>query len=155
MVARGALTGPGQPDLRMPQAAPDPRDAAREWADACHAQLDEADRDMVRLETLISQASDTLMESFRHIEERWRTAPEEGPAAVNEAVNRAVSALQFQDLATQLVGHARKRIAVADQGLKKLVVLPSVGAGADWGTPPQLAAPVGHANLDIGTVELF
>ena len=81
--------------------------------------------------------------------------PWEGEMLVDEEVGRAVTALQFHDLATQLLGHARKRIAVAEEGLKKLTVLPLSGTAADWGAPPDLAAPVGHANLETGTVELF
>jgi hypothetical protein len=128
---------------------------ARQWAEACHLQLGEADRDMVRLETLISQAARTLAQSFGAIERRWRAIPREGPGAVTDEVNRAVAALQFHDLATQLLGHARKRIAVADEGLRKLTVLPMTGHRSDWGSPPELPPPVGHANLEVGSVELF
>jgi hypothetical protein len=140
----------------MPSCRPgDPGHPARQWAEACHEQLGEADRDMVRLEQLISQAAQTLLESFAAIDRRWHAIPVDGPGAIAEEVNRAVAALQFQDLATQLLGHARKRIAVADEGLKKLTILPLTGEAPDWGAPPELSAPVGHANLDTGSVDLF
>lgn len=131
------------------------REAAQVWANACHAQLNEAESDMRRLETLITQTANTLYASFQTIEQRWKDRPADGGGLVDEEVGRAVTALQFHDLATQLLGHARRRIAVAEEGLKKLTVLPLTGTAADWGTPPDLAAPVGHANLETGTVELF
>ena len=131
------------------------REAAQVWANACHAQLSEAECDMHRLEMLITQTAQTLYASFQTIEQRWKDRKADGQMLVDEEVGRAVTALQFQDLATQLLGHARKRIAVAEEGLKKLTVLPLTGSAAEWGAPPDLAAPVGHANLETGTVELF
>ncbi len=130
-------------------------DLARQWAQACHAQLGEADLDMVRLEALISQAAATLLDSFQAIERRWRAIPVEGMSAVDEDVNRAVSALQFHDLATQLLAHARKRIAVANEGLARLTVEPGREEGRRWEAPPALGGPVGHANLETGSVDLF
>jgi len=136
-------------------ASDTPREAAQRWADACQAQLSEAETDMRRLETLITQTAQTLYASFQTIERRWKERPSEGEMLVDEEVGRAVTALQFHDLATQLLGHARKRLAVAEEGLRKLTVLPVNGTVTDWGAPPELAAPVGHANLETGTVELF
>ena len=139
----------------QPNASDSAREAAQVWANACHAQLNEAESDMRRLETLITQTANTLYASFQTIEQRWKDRRPDGEMLVDEEVGRAVTALQFHDLATQLLGHARKRIAVAEEGLKKLTVLPLAGTAADWGAPPDLAAPVGHANLETGTVELF
>ena len=136
-------------------ASENAREAAQVWANACHAQLSEAECDMHRLETLITQTAQTLSASLQTIEQRWKDRKAEGEMLVDEEVGRAVTALQFHDLATQLLGHARKRIAVAEEGLKKLTVLPLTGSAAEWGVPPELVAPVGHANLETGTVELF
>jgi hypothetical protein len=140
----------------QPHASENPREAAQVWANACHAQLNEAEGDMRRLETLITQTAQTLFASFQTLEQRWKDrGTADGAMLVDEEVGRAVTALQFEDLATQLLGHARKRIAVAGEGLRKLTVLPPSGPAGEWGTPPELAAPVGHANLETGSVELF
>lgn len=151
-----ALPGPRGTDRQMHATAREcADDLARQWARACHAQLGEADREMLRLEALISQAAHTLLDSFQAIERRWRAIPVEGLGAVDEDVNRAVSALQFHDLATQLLGHARKRIAVANEGLARLALEPGRIVPQPWEAPPGPGGPVGRANLEAGTVELF
>jgi methyl-accepting chemotaxis protein len=82
-------------------------------------------------------------------------------AQMESAVNQAVTALQFQDLASQLIGHTLVRLDEADRALSRL-------SGHDAGTAEQeLAAsverirlatshnPVQQAAMSSGTVELF
>ncbi|MDP2399235.1 MAG: hypothetical protein Q8M53_12890 [Burkholderiales bacterium] len=120
-----------------------------------------------RLRSLIDDASARLMTSFDVIgtfaKNRRESVPDGLDAAGGEielAVSNAVSALQFQDMATQLVGHAAQRIELLEKIAELLGRLPEVSvdeltaAVADT-TCDQHTGPVGQACMTGGSVELF
>lgn len=108
--------------------------------------------DLERLKTLIAEAGDRLAASFAVIGEVVpRTAGDESRRRrVEQAVAVAVTALQFQDMATQLTQHAQNRLAVLQACLKTL---------SDGEADPLLATtrmqPVRQAGMGAGSIELF
>jgi hypothetical protein len=65
--------------------------------------------DLERLKALINDAGERLMISFNQVASMLPAMDFDARqrAQVNEAVRAAVTALQFQDMATQLTGHAQ------------------------------------------------
>lgn len=107
--------------------------------------------DLERLKTLIAEAGDQLAASFgvvgaavgalgRDDAERRRLAG---------AVATAVTALQFQDMATQLTAHAQRRLAALQDCLRVL------GAAADPLAANTRLQPVKQAGMGAGSIELF
>jgi hypothetical protein len=70
-----------------------------------------ATNDLDRLQTLLSHACDELMVSFHGASERIRALDPSGDAfeGVLERLGGAITALQFQDMASQLIAHTHKR----------------------------------------------
>lgn len=108
--------------------------------------------DLERLKALIAEAGDKLAASFAVIGEAVsRTADDESKERrVEQAVAVAVTALQFQDMATQLTQHAQKRLAVLQDALKTL---------SHDEADPLLATtrmqPVRQAGMGAGSIDLF
>lgn len=84
-------------------------------------------------------------------------------ADMNQHVNQAMMALQFQDLASQLIGHVLKHIDAAEQQLGQAQVTPvnRLQAAPAASFQPVAAAarnihnPVKQSSLGRGSVELF
>lgn len=107
--------------------------------------------DLERLKVLIGDAGDRLLASFNAI------AALTGQLAcgvaerrqLGTAIEGAVTALQFQDMASQLTGHAQRRLAVLQEVLARL----------SEDTDPLLAAtrlqPVKQAGMGAGSIDLF
>lgn len=127
-------------------------------AQACGVR-DELDR----LRGLIDDAYERLMESFDAIgalvDQRGDTLP-----AINQniarAVGNAVSALQFQDMATQLLGHTVQRIEVLERITQSLGRMPqaSVEELTELLGPAgctRRSGPVEQASMSNGSVALF
>jgi hypothetical protein len=119
-------------------------DAARECAAIA--------ADLERLKALIAEAGDKLTASFAQVGD---LAPQLGrtPAErtqLSTAVAVAITALQFQDMATQLTSHAQRRLTVLENCLKTLA------AGE---VDPLLAStrmqPVRQAGIGSGSIDLF
>jgi hypothetical protein len=118
--------------------------AARECA-AIAADLD-------RLKALIAEAGDGLLASFNQVAAQlpggFADAARRG--AVNDAITAAVTALQFQDMATQLIQHAQRRLEVLEACLKSL---------APEAEDPLLATtrsqPVRQTAMGAGSIDLF
>lgn len=108
--------------------------------------------DLERLKALINEAGDRLAASFAVIGETVPQAAGDGlnRRRVEQAVAAAVTALQFQDMATQLTQHAQRRLAVLQDALKAL---------SHQEADPLLATtrmqPVRQAGLCAGSVDLF
>jgi len=121
--------------------------AGRNAAQECAA----IEADLERLKTLVNDAAGRLLGSFnefarleqqtcRNLEERQR---------IESAIGTAVTALQFQDMATQLTGHAQRRLAALEVCLRSLYGDASDRALAEH---PQ---PVRQAEMNSGSVDLF
>jgi len=121
--------------------------------------------DLDRLRSLIDDASERLMTSFDAI--KAFSASHRAPVGVSvnvedveRAVDNAVSALQFQDMATQLVGHAVQRVALLERITQSLGRLPEasvcdlVAAVAET-TCGRDTGPVEQACMTGGSVDLF
>ena len=118
--------------------------------------------DLDRLQELLADASGTLMRSFRaaldRLAEHGPDATAAGlPAALEAAqedLAKAVSALQFQDMTSQLIRHTQSRLRncadrIACEALNdddgEAVVEPA----------PLAPNPVTQAEMDAGSIELF
>jgi hypothetical protein len=137
------MTASLRADASVPVAAADSA-AARE----CGAIA----QDLDRLKALIADAGDKLAASFAVLGEHAASVAGD-PARrqrVEGALATAVTALQFQDMATQLTRHAQQRLAVLQGVLKD---------AARTDADPLLAntrmQPVRQAGLAAGSIDLF
>jgi signal transduction histidine kinase len=108
--------------------------------------------DLERLKALIAEAGDKLLASFNQvIEITPRLAGQlQDRDELKRAVGTAVTALQFQDMATQLTQHAQSRLAKLEQALSTLTEE----------TPDPLMAttrmqPVRQTGMGAGSIDLF
>lgn len=129
-------------------------------------QVRSARLDLDRLRSLIDDASARLLESFDVIgtfSKSRRVAALDGFDVMNEDVERAVgnaiSAMQFQDMATQLVGHAAQRMALLEKIAESLSRMPEAPiaelAAAVANATCGRRSPVEQAGMAGGAVELF
>ncbi|MBQ1762874.1 MAG: hypothetical protein IIZ92_08240 [Aquincola sp.] len=117
--------------------------------------------DLERLQRLLSGACETLMASFdganAALEQLREAAAHHDPAStVSQHLATAITALQFQDMASQLVNHTMQRLRNCADRL----------AADAWGvddeeglaiveTPPLRPNPVTQDEMDAGSIELF
>ena len=118
-------------------------DAAQECA------LIEAD--LERLKSLINDAGDRLLISFNQVAAVLPAlaSTEAQRSQVIEAVHAAVTALQFQDMATQLTGHAQRRLSVLEERLRTL------SGQAARGVQMAHPHPVRQVEMSAGSIDLF
>jgi hypothetical protein len=135
---------------------------------AAHLQdhLMSASNDLERLQRLLADACDVLMSRFHGAVSNVRglmAAPDgQVPPADAEALKRvmddlgvAVTALQFQDMASQLIHHTHLRLrSVADQLARDAFGDDPEGA-AIVSEAPLRPNPVTQDEMDAGSVELF
>lgn len=109
-------------------------------------------RDLARLTALIADAGDKLLVSFNRVSEiapRVSAQPADR-AALDGAIGAAVTALQFQDMATQLTQHAQRRLAELEKALTTLAA-----EAHDPLDAPTRMQPVRQAGMGAGSIELF
>ncbi|MBS0444795.1 MAG: hypothetical protein JSR59_02485 [Proteobacteria bacterium] len=123
-----------------------------------------ASNDLDRLQTLLAGACDGLMQSFHGAIEgldALRAAPSgvaDMAAAIDVVVQRlggAVVALQFQDMASQLINHTQQRLRnTADR-----IACDAMGDDGDGMAiieqAPLRPNPVTQDEMDAGSVDLF
>ena len=131
-----------------------------------------ASNDLERLQRLLDDASTALIGHFagatRHLDAMdhgthhavHHAGPAADPAAMQElrsSLGSAITALQFQDLATQLIAHTSQRLRSCVDRLGR-----DVFAGDDDDDDPGLLEeaplrpnPVTQDEMDAGSVELF
>jgi len=130
-----------------PTSEPDRPDTGRAAAQECAA----IEADLERLKTIVNDAAGRLMGSFTEFVnlEQQTSRNEEERQRIESAIGSAVTALQFQDMATQLTGHAQKRLVALEACLRSLS-----GEGA---TDRLLAhpQPVRQTEMSSGSVDLF
>lgn len=128
-----------------------------------------ATNDLERLNTLLAGACDTLMQSFHNTTEQIHALKhahssasddEQRDSAVYQSLIQqlggAVTALQFQDMASQLIAHTNQRLRSCVDTLAR----EAFGDDDEDGvsvveTPPQRPNPVTQAEMDAGSIELF
>jgi len=127
-----------------------------------------ATNDLDRLQTLLADACDVLAQSFYGASEQLRALMDEPAAthlpghvyqdriqAVGIRLTGAVTALQFQDMASQLISHTHRRLrSCADQ-----IARVAMGDDEDGATiveeAPLRPNPVTQDEMDAGSIELF
>ena len=122
-----------------------------------------ATSDLERLQTLLDDSHETLQSGFfgllALLQDRGDAAPTD-PAATDRAqghLSRAVKALQFQDMASQLIAHTSRRLHNCANRLARDAF---AGDGDDDGEAvveeaPLRPNPVTQSEMDTGFVELF
>jgi hypothetical protein len=124
-----------------------------------------ASNDLDRLQRLLDDASQALLGHFtgaamhvdaalgalRHLQGPDAAAIEEARAALGQAV----TALQFQDLASQLIAHTMRRLrSCADRLAAEAFAGDEDGAAVVASAPPR-PNPVTQDEMDAGSVDLF
>ena len=152
---------PEMPGTSMDHELPMPLLAAADLQDS----LMVASNDLDRLQRLLNDATETLMGHFygatTQIKQLSRAAaqhPELPESHLHETMQHlagAVTALQFQDMASQLVAHTQRRLRhCADQIAREVM-----GDDEDGYTvveeAPLRPNPVTQDEMDAGSIELF
>jgi hypothetical protein len=124
-----------------------------------------AGNDLDRLQRLLSDASEALMTSFyganaslNGLLHQAAAMPHVDTHALHDAMQNlaaAVTALQFQDMASQLIHHTHHRLRSCAEQLAR----EAMGGDDDGETvveaPPLRPNPVTQDEMDAGSVELF
>ena len=97
---------------------PSPQSAGSTAARECAAIAS----DLERLKLLIADAGDRLLASFSQVIEISPRLEAQGNdrEQLNQAIGSAVTALQFQDMCTQLTQHAQRRLTELEHALSTL-----------------------------------
>lgn len=124
-----------------------------------------ASNDLERLQRLLSDACDSLMAHFYGASGELRTLLHE--AAVQTAVDApqlhkamehmagAITAMQFQDMASQLVTHTSKRLRNCADRLASQTMGDDEDGVAVIEEQPLRPNPVTQDEMDAGSIELF
>ncbi len=114
--------------------------------------------DLQRLDGLLAHTMDNLMERFDTANKALAEPSQmQALAVVRQNLHAAVTELQFQDMATQLIAHTTKVL----QGCAFRLASESMGHEPDEEAAPfgELASdrpnPVTQSEMDAGSVELF
>lgn len=120
-----------------------------------------ASNDLERLQRLLDDASRALIEHFTHASQRIEEALQaiEGEAdhmhAVRSSLGSAITALQFQDMATQLITHTSRRLRSCADRLARDAMGDDDEGDAVVEEAPLRPNPVTQDEMDAGSVELF
>ena len=132
-----------------------PLPAAAELQDdllaACH--------DLDRLGALLAHASGELMARFRGALAQMHALEQaHGPAGLAIAqreLGAAVTALQFEDMSSQLIAHTLRRLRNCADRLAMAAMGDDEDGTAVVAPPPLRPNPVTQDEMDAGSVELF
>ena len=121
-----------------------------------------ASNDLERLQRLLSDASEALLGHFygasgqlNHLLHAMAKHPELNTRELHDAMQHmagAITAMQFQDMASQLISHSRRRVASVADCLGNVAVGGEDGAEVQW---VGRACPVAQRAVDAGSIELF
>lgn len=115
--------------------------------------------DLQRLEGLIHHAGDNLQTRFSAAAASLQGASEDQGqvlSVVREALQAAVTELQFQDMASQLIQHTAKVVqACANRLAAEAMGQDEDEVAADAGQLPERPNPVTQDEMDAGSIELF
>lgn len=124
-----------------------------------------AQNDLERLLRLLQDASEALMGHFyganQHLNHLLRQAsalPHLDTAALHEAMQNlggAVTALQFQDMASQLITHTHRRLRSCADRLARDAMGDDEDGAAVVEEAPLRPNPVTQDEMDAGSIELF
>lgn len=120
-----------------------------------------ASNDLERLQRLLDDASSALMTHFTQATARIESALAtiEGEAGVMHAARHelggAITALQFQDMASQLIAHTTRRLRNCADRLARDAMGEDEDGEAVVEEPPLRPNPVTQDEMDAGSIELF
>jgi hypothetical protein len=120
-----------------------------------------ASHDLERLQTLLSDACDALMASFYGASEHLQGLRErdagghEGMEVALRHLGGAVTALQFQDMASQLIAHTTRRLRNCCDRLAAEAMGDDEEGAAVVEDAPMRPNPVTQDEMDAGSIELF
>lgn len=127
-----------------------------------------ATNDLDRLQTLLAQSCDTLLQSFHGAYEQVRALSEDAPspaastsayqdriAQLGLKLTDAVIALQFQDMASQLINHTHQRLRSCADQIARVTMGDDEEGEAVVSQPPLRPNPVTQDEMDAGSVTLF
>jgi hypothetical protein len=122
-----------------------------------------ATNDLERLQRLLADTCDTLMARFHGTVEE--IASLEGDCStqaraqallnIHRQLGSAITALQFQDVASQLIGHTHQRLRNCADQLARDAFGPDADGEAIVAPPPLRPNPVTQDEMDAGSIELF
>jgi hypothetical protein len=121
-----------------------------------------ASRDLARLQDLLTHACQTLMQRFHQTAAgvaglRAMPPGTAGTAdtldAMTQELHAAVVALQFEDMATQLIGHTHRRLRNCADQIARHAFNDDEPALVE--PAPIRPNPVTQSEMDAGSVELF
>jgi hypothetical protein len=115
--------------------------------------------DLARLDGLLAHTMENLMQRFTRAIAGLEDPAQAGPAALAEVrsvLSSAVTELQFQDMASQLIVHTSKVL----QGCAYRLASESMGREDGEAVPfveevPERPNPVTQDEMDAGSIELF
>ena len=124
-----------------------------------------AKNDLERLQRLLDDASQALMHHFTYASEHMDAALTHleassyaEPPTIREArqtLASAITALQFQDMATQLIAHTTRRLRNCADRLARDVMGDDEDGIAVVDEEPLRPNPVTQDEMDAGSIELF
>jgi hypothetical protein len=143
----------------QPGAAPMPLLAAADLQD----NLMTASHDLDRLQTLLSHACEELMRGFHGaageiqelVDAAQDTPSQELFDSVVQHLGGAITALQFQDMASQLIAHTHQRLRNCADRLARETMGDDDDGTALVEEAPLRPNPVTQDEMDAGSVELF
>jgi len=123
-----------------------------------------ATHDLDRLQTLLADACDVLAQSFYGASEQLRALMDAQQASAGHAdvypelmqkLGGAVTALQFQDMASQLITHTNKRLRSCADQIARVAMGDDEDGEAVVEEAPLRPNPVTQDEMDAGSIELF
>lgn len=124
-----------------------------------------ANNDLERLQRLLDDAAQALMRHFTYAAQHMDAAlthlqaTQQGePPTIREArvtLGSAITALQFQDMATQLIAHTTRRLRNCADRLARDAMGDDDGDVALVDDTPMHPNPVTQDEVDAGSIELF
>ncbi len=124
-----------------------------------------ANNDLERLQRILDDASQALMQHFTYASEHMDAAlvhleasQQSEPPTIREArltLASAITALQFQDLATQLIAHTAHRLRNCADRLARDAMGDDEDGPALVDDAPMRPNPVTQDEMDAGSIELF
>lgn len=111
-----------------------------------------ASNDLQRLQRLLDDASGTLLSQFTSATDQLASGALD---AARQTIGGAITALQFQDMASQLIDHTTRRL----RGCADRIARDAMGDDED-GTAlvadlPERPNPVTQDEMDAGSIDLF
>ncbi len=124
-----------------------------------------ASNDLERLQRLLSDASDALLAHFygasgqlNHLLHTMAQHPDVDARQLHDAMQHmagAITAMQFQDMASQLIHHTNARLRSCADRLAAEAMGDDEDGAAVVETAPLRPNPVTQDEMDAGSVELF